>query len=154
MSIVILCGIYLAELACYQLGIRILFEARQKTKLWMMIGILFPVVIGCLSVDVTGKNILVSASVISLMFVSIEGSISEKGVKLMLTLLMMECIDDFFTYPCGLILEYYSHRYVDNLEYLASKCCTVMGLFLLCGNYACAGLRMIVRGGKSRRNGK
>ena len=42
MSIVILCGIYLAELACYQLGIRILFEARQKTKLWMMIGILFP----------------------------------------------------------------------------------------------------------------
>ena len=131
MSIVILCGIYLAELACYQLGIRILFEARQKTKLWMMIGILFPVVIGCLSVDVTGKNILVSASVISLMFVSIEGSISEKGVKLMLTLLMMECIDDFFTYPCGLILEYYSHRYVDNLEYLASKCCTVMGLFLL-----------------------
>ena len=31
MSIVILCGIYLAELACYQLGIRILFEARQNT---------------------------------------------------------------------------------------------------------------------------
>ena len=47
----------------------------------------------------------------------------------------------FFDYEEPLVFFY--------LDYIA-----VMGLFILIGNYACAGLRMIGRGGKSRRNGK
>ena len=45
--------------------------------------------------------------------------------------------------------DYEEPRVFFYLDYIA-----VMGLFILIGNYACAGLRMIGRGGKSRRNGK
>lgn len=131
MSIVILCGIYLAELACYQLGIRILFEARQKTKLWMMIGILFPVVIGCLPVDVSGKNVLVTASVIVVMFLSLDGMVSENGIKLILTLLLLECIDDSLSYPSGFLLSVIDNKYVGSLKYLVSQCFMVLALLMI-----------------------
>ena len=131
MSIVILCGIYLAELACYQLGIRILFEARQKTKLWMMIGILFPVVIGCLPVDVSGKNVLVTASVIVVMFLSLDGMVSENGIKLILILLLLECIDDSLSYPSGFLLSVIDNKYVGSLKYLVSQCFMVLALLMI-----------------------
>lgn len=47
----------------------------------------------------------------------------------------------FFDYEEPLVFFY--------LDYIA-----VIGLFIWIGNYACAGLRMIGRGGKSRRRGK
>ena len=131
MSIVILCGIYLAELACYQLGIRILFEARQKTKLWMMIGILFPVVIGCLPVDVSGKNALITGSIILIIFFSFEGRGVEKGIKILLTLLLLACIDDIFMRPCKMILTSDYNNYLINLNYLIVKICTATSVVLL-----------------------
>ena len=44
--------------------------------------------------------------------------------------------------------------YEEPLVFFYRDYIAVMGLFILIGNYACAGLRMIGRGGKSRRNGK
>lgn len=94
MEIIILCGIYLAELTCYYFGLRILFEIQQKSKAWMAAGILFPVIIGSLPIeDAAWKNVLVTFSVIGIMFVSIEGTILEKGVKLILFNLLFECIN-------------------------------------------------------------
>ena len=84
-NILVLCGIYLVELACYQLGIRILFEVRQKSYVWMAVGIVCPVIIGVLPVEVSGKSVLVTVVVISVMFLSLEGRGIEKGVELVLT---------------------------------------------------------------------
>lgn len=121
MSIVILCGIYLAELACYQLGIRILFEARQKTKLWMMIGILFPVVIGCLPVDEIWKSVYVTGDVLFIMLFSINGKLIDNGVQLILTTILLECIDNIFKYPCEQIVGFADEKYLNNILYFEEK---------------------------------
>lgn len=128
-SIFILCGIYLVELACYQLGIRILFEVRQKSHLWMAFGLICPVAIGLLPVEASGKNTLVSFSVIGIMFLTLEGSGVEKGVELILTFILLECIDDAFSYPRNLMLENFDD--VDRLEYFLSKCCVVIVVTLV-----------------------
>lgn len=130
MSIVILCGIYLAELACYQLGIRILFEARQKTKLWMMIGILFPVVIGCLPVDEIWKSVYVTGDVLFIMLFSINGKLIDNGVQLILTTILLECIDNIFKYPCEQIVGFADEKYLNNILYFEEKCCAIICLVL------------------------
>lgn len=133
MSIVILCGIYLAELACYQLGIRILFEARQKTKLWMMIGILFPVVIGCLPVDEVGKSLIVIVFSFSIMLISMDGKLIENGVQLVLITILLECVDNMYKYPCEQMMMFLGNVYYKNAVFFEQKCCTILSaiIFLL-----------------------
>ncbi len=130
-NILVLCGIYLVELACYQLGIRILFEVRQKLYVWMAVGIVCPVIIGVLPVEVSGKSVLVTVVVISVMFLSLEGRGIEKGVELVLTLILLECIDDVFLYLRNVILEIIEKADVYIWEYLISRCCVLIGVILL-----------------------
>ena len=112
-NILVLCGIYLVELACYQLGIRILFEVRQKLYVWMAVGIVCPVIIGVLPVEVSGKNTLSSFCAIGIVFISLEGEEIEKGVELILTLILFECVDDVLLYPRNMILNFIDEIYVD-----------------------------------------
>ncbi len=130
-NILVLCGIYLVELACYQLGIRILFEVRQKSYVWMAVGIVCPVIIGVLPVEVSGKSVLVTVVVISVMFLSLEGRGIEKGVELVLTLILLECIDDVFVYPRNVILEFIGKIHIYSWEYLVSRYCVLMGIMLI-----------------------
>ena len=132
MEIIILCGIYLAELTCYYFGLRILFEIQQKSKAWMAAGILFPVIIGSLPIeDAAWKNVLVTFSVIGIMFVSIEGTILEKGVKLILFNLLFECINSVFTRLDGKFLVEINNIYVDNEKYFALKCIIAISIVIL-----------------------
>lgn len=130
-NMLILCGIYLVELACYQLGIRILFEVRQKSYIWMAVGLVCPFVIGLLPMEASGKSVLVTVSVISVMFLSVEGKVTEKGLKLVLTLILLECIDDVFAYPRNEILEFIARTDVYIWRYLISKCCVIAGVILI-----------------------
>ena len=130
-NILVLCGIYLVELACYQLGIRILFEVRQKLYVWMAVGIVCPVIIGVLPVEVSGKNTLSSFCAIGIVFISLEGEEIEKGVELILTLILFECVDDVLLYPRNMILNFIDEIYVDKWEYLISKCCLVIGVVFI-----------------------
>lgn len=130
-NILILCGIYLVELACYQLGIRILFEVRQKSYIWMAVGLVYPVVIGLLPVEATGKNILITICTIGVIFLSLDQEIVERGIKIVLTLILLECFADILTYPCSLINKYLANEYVDNLEYFISKCFVGAGIYFV-----------------------
>lgn len=130
-SIFILCGIYLVELACYQLGIRILFEVRQKSHLWMAFGLICPVAIGLLPVGAIEKSALVTVIVIIVMFVSLEGMAIEIGVKLVLTFILLECVDDIFTFSRNLVLNVIGNTGVGSWEYFTSKCYAVVGVALV-----------------------
>lgn len=130
-SIFILCGIYLVELACYQLGIRILFEVRQKSYLWMAFGLICPVAIGLLPVGAIEKSALVTVIVIIVMFVSLEGMAIEIGVKLVLTFILLECVDDIFTFSRNLVLNVIGNTGVGSWEYFTSKCYAVVGVALV-----------------------
>ncbi len=122
MEIIILCGIYLAELTCYYFGLRILFEIQQKSKAWMAAGILFPVIIGILPIeDAAWKNVLVTVSVVLVMYLSIDGGIGERVIRLVLFLLFLECVDNIFTRPCEMILSDNVKEYADNIFYLSAK---------------------------------
>lgn len=132
MEILILCGIYLVELACYCLGLRILFEVHYRTKVWMALGILVPVVVGVLPIDdSSGKNILLAIVVASILVISLEGKIIENGIRLILILILVECIDDFFVHSCEYIVIFLESEYMRNLNYLITKCCTTVSIFLL-----------------------
>ncbi|MCI8489447.1 MAG: GHKL domain-containing protein [Lachnospiraceae bacterium] len=131
MEILVLCGIYVAELVCYQLGLRILFQVRQRTWVWMVVGILLPVGIGVLpSDDAVGKNLLITIATMGIMVVSIDGRAIEKAVRLVLTFLLIECINAIFVPLRGRILEVFDRGYADNLYYLAVRCCAVMIILL------------------------
>lgn len=130
-NILILCGIYLVELACYQLGIRILFEVRQKSYIWMAVGLVCPVVIGLLPIKAIEKSALVTVIVIGVMFLSLEERGVEKGVELVLTFVLLECVDDVFLYPRNMILNFLEVADIDSLEYFISKCCVVIGIVMV-----------------------
>lgn len=131
MEILILCGIYLVELACYLLTLRTLFEVQRKSSIWMVAGLFLTVVIGVLPMnDVAGKNILILIVVVSMMFMTIEGSILEKILRLVLSLLLLECMDSIFSHPCNMLLGEYT-KYVENSDFLLIKSCSVLCLFLL-----------------------
>ncbi len=129
MEILILCGIYLVELVCYQLGLRILFEVRQKTKVWMIAGVLMPVVIGNLPIDASGKNVLVSLWVTTVTFLTSGGNIGEKGARLTLTFLLLMCTEEVFRYFCNEILVFKS-AYIISLNYLEIKSCSAVSILI------------------------
>lgn len=130
-NILILCGIYLVELACYQLGIRILFEVRQKSYIWMAVGLVCPVVIGLLPVEASGKNTLVTACTIGIVFLSSNQELIEKGINIVLILIILECLADILIYPYDLINRFLDKGHIDNFEYLISKCFVLVGVFVL-----------------------
>ncbi len=131
MQILILCGIYAVELFCYQLGLRILFEVRLKTKVWMFVGLVLPVLIGVMAVDASGKNVLVSFVVIAVTFLTVEGRVLEKGVRIALVMLILACADDIYSYTC-ISNTIFGNLYYDNASYFQIKCLTaVTVLFLL-----------------------
>lgn len=133
MEILVLCGIYVAELVCYQLGLRILFQVRQRTWVWMIVGILLPVGIGVLPLDSAAwKNFLTSMTVIVIIFMSIEGKIAEKGVSLVLVFLLLDCINATFIAFFDNILIGFKGNSIDNFNYLAVKCCAIIIMFLCC----------------------
>lgn len=130
MQILILCGIYAVELFCYQLGLRILFEVRLKTKVWMFVGLVLPVLIGVMAVDASGKNVLVSLVVIAVTFLTVDGRVLEKGVRIILTLLLLMCVEEVFAYICKEFVVFQS-AYRININYLKIKCCAGIGMLLL-----------------------
>lgn len=132
MEILILCGIYLVELACYCLGLRILFEVHYRTKVWMALGILVPVVVGVLPIDdIVERVALVGISVIVIAFFSITGKILEKGAKLVLIVLLLECLDGIFVHFCEQVLEFYNVQYLISLKYLMANFSGMICVLLL-----------------------
>ncbi len=131
MEIMIFCGIYLVELVCYLIVMRMLFDKRVKTKAWMIAGGLLPLVVEALHVKASGKNALITICVLGVMFLSLEGKAVEKGVLLVLALLLLECVDSVLVLPYERLLTFLHISYFRNFKYLAVKCCTaVCALFL------------------------
>ena len=139
MGILILCAIYLVKLLCYQLGIRILFGLHVKKKVWIVACIITPVLMGVLiplmaiilPINEAARNFLVSIGAVLVLFVSIEGKSVEKGVGPLLTLLLVECVDGIFTYPCQTLVQYIGSDYGKRLAYLASEICTLTCMYIL-----------------------
>lgn len=133
MEIFILCWIYLAEVLCFWLGLWILFEVRQKdmAKFWMMAGEVLPVTISMLPIKPTGKNVLVTAGVVGITFILSEGKALEKASEIMLTLLLLVCLDDIFVHICSQALSDAGSKYIDNIHYFATKCCSLITIFLI-----------------------
>lgn len=134
MGIWIFCGIYVLELICYQLGLRLLFAVRMKASVWICAGFLIPVVVGIVPMDVAGKNVLITLGVIGVMFLSMEGRAVEKGFQLALVHLLIECVDNIFAkfYMDEFILT--NNKYLENINYLRVKfyiICCVCGLNLI-----------------------
>ena len=139
MEIMIFCGIYLVELVCYLIVMRMLFDSRLGKKVWILAGIIMPISIGIfipiimrvLPVNAEGKNVLITVNVIIVLFFSIEESFSEKGVKILLAFLLLECLDGIFADPCNLLVSFLSNSYLKNIEYLFLKCCITISVLLL-----------------------
>lgn len=123
MEILLLLGIYLVELLCYQVVLRMLFQVKVTTKKWMVLGAGLPIIIEMLPVDDTaGKNSLITISVIIIMFLSMDGVMVEKGIKLVLTLLVLACIEDIFEYFCERFFATIDEYYMEHVRYFFSKC--------------------------------
>lgn len=131
MEILIFCGIYLVELACYLIVMRMLFDVRVRTKVWMVVGILLPVVVEGLPVKASGKNLLVTLSVITIVLISLDGKMLEKIVWLLLTFLLLECIDGAFARVCEKIFCFLTDVYMRNYKYLVVKGWTVACLLFI-----------------------
>ncbi len=129
MEIVLLLGIYFVELLCYQAVMRMLFQVNVTTKKWMILGVVLPVVIGVMPVNIAGKNFLVTFAVFVILFLSIEGTIINKGIRLVLTLLFLECIDDVFIYTCEKVIS--TEFYTGYIIRFLAKCCTLFSVVLL-----------------------
>ncbi len=131
MEALILCGIYLIELICYYFGLRILFEVKQKSWTWIVAGIFVTIVIGVLPMDAANKNVLVTISVIGVMFLSAEEKVKETAIKVLLGFLLFECMDFIFSQPCRIFLKFIGIYYNRSLYYFVTKCCVVICVFLL-----------------------
>ncbi len=130
MEILLLLGIYSVELVCYQVVLKILFQVEVRNRKWMVLGLVLSIIIGVLPRDdVLGKNLLITANVFGVMFISIEGKTIDKSISLVLTLLLLACIDDIFAYPSEKIFRFVDIRYMEHVTYFASKCCVYISVF-------------------------
>lgn len=96
MEITVFCGIYLAELVCYQVGLRILFEVKKKTNPVIIMGVIASMIVGGLPIKAVGKNVLITAIVMVVVFFSMEGKAVEKAVKIAFILLFVCILEDMF----------------------------------------------------------
>ena len=139
MEIMIFCGIYLVELICYLTVLRMLFDVQVRLRVWMTAGFMLfitnaismPIIINILPVNAEGKNVLITINVIMAIFLSIEGRFSEKGVRLVLTFLLVECLHGIFLEPCEKLFLFVDNYYRCNIEYLGIKFCTIISIFIL-----------------------
>lgn len=129
MEILLLLGIYFVELLCYQAVMRMLFQVNVTTKKWMILGGVLPLVIGVMPVNIAGKNFLVTFAVFVILFLSIEGTIINKGIRLVLSLLFNGCIDDIFRYSFEKM--FINEAYTEPLSCLMAKCCTFVSVLVL-----------------------
>ena len=98
----------------------------------MVVGILLPVGIGVLPIlSATGKNMLIGFGIIIILFISIEGKLSERGVQLILTFLLTECMNAIFSPICKNMFRIFENDYNDFLYYFIIECCAVIGIVLL-----------------------
>lgn len=97
----------------------------------MLVGIFMPIVIYFLPVNVAGKNVLISMLAILIMYVSINGKLLEKCVKLMLLFLVFIYLDDIFTFPCERFFNFFDNDNVRNFNYLKIKSCVYISLLIL-----------------------
>lgn len=117
MEVILLCGIYLVELACFWLGLRILFDVKQRSKIAVIIGIVVPIIIALFfDNNSEEKNAWLTLAVIAILFISIEGNIIEKGIWLLLVFLLMECLEGIFTYPLEQVLIYLYGNFEFNVK--------------------------------------
>lgn len=77
-----------------------------------------------------GKNVLIGFCVIGVVFVSIEGRKSEKGVRIVLTFLLVECLNTIFEPICKNAFMTSDKKYSESIYYFAIGCCTAMSLFI------------------------
>lgn len=127
MEIIVLCAIYVVELIWFQLGLKTLFNVKQKFKKWMIFGIIYPIVIGYLPVDSSGKNVLITLFVMGMMFLSLKGKVVDKVIKIALVLIFLSCLDDIFLYAINKVFHFgtmFAIKY--NVEYLGMKCGTII----------------------------
>lgn len=98
----------------------------------MILGGVLPLVIGVMPVnDTAEKNLLVTVSVIAIMFLSTEGTVIEKSIKLFLELLVLACIEDIFAYPCGKLFIFVRIDYRKYVSCLVSKFLTFISIVIL-----------------------
>lgn len=81
--------------------------------------LVLPVLIGMMPVDASGKNVLVSLGVIAVTFLTVEGRMLEKGVRIILTLLLLMCVEEVFAYICKEFVVFQSayrikHKLLEN----------------------------------------
>lgn len=131
MEILILCGIYAVELACYLLGLQMLFDLRVRTWKWMAAGVILPIGIGVLPIGVTEKTVLIGISIIGVMFLSIESRRIAKSISTVLTFLLLECLDGILAYPCNQILEHLNMKYKESVNQLLIVLATVLCICLV-----------------------
>lgn len=130
MEILLLLGIYCVELVCYQVVLKILFQVEVRNRKWMVLGGVLAVVIGMLQInDDTGKNLLITFTVFIILFISLEGRITEIGVQLILALLLFACIEGIFAFPFENFL-FGNECYMSYMSYFLSKCCTGVTLIV------------------------
>lgn len=97
----------------------------------MVLGGVLAVVIGLLKInDDTGKNLLITFTVFIILFISLEGRIAEKGVQLILALLLLSCVENIFAYICEYFV-FVNTAYMAHVNYLLSKCCTFIAIIAL-----------------------
>lgn len=125
MEILLLLGIYLVELLCYQIVLRMLFQMKVTTKKWMILGAGLQIVIGVLPVNMAGKIFLVTFSSFCIMLISFSGKIAEIIIRLVLSLLLMACIEDIVIYPFEKLFD------INYLSCLCAKGCTFMIVLLM-----------------------
>ena len=81
--------------------------------------------------DAANKNVLVTISVIGVMFLSAEEKVKETAIKVLLGFLLFECMDFIFSQPCRIFLKFIGIYYNRSLYYFVTKCCVVICVFLL-----------------------
>ncbi|MCI9416940.1 MAG: GHKL domain-containing protein [Eubacterium sp.] len=132
MEVILLCGIYLVELACFWLGLRILFEIKYKTRLVIILGGILPVIISLFPFEfATEKIAWLIVAILGILFVSIDGKIIEKGIWLILVFLLLECLDGIFTNTCEQVMRLIDRNSIYNKNYFLIKCCTLGSVILL-----------------------
>ena len=138
MEILIFCGIYLVELACYLIVMRMLFDVRVNKKVWVVacfmmpttIGILMPIMMKIIPVNASGKNVLITIGIILVMFLSIDNGIMEKVIKIGLVFIVLECVEGFYLHIFESFITYIGDNYLNNLKYLILKSITVVSILL------------------------
>lgn len=123
MEIIVLCAIYLVELACYQVGLRILFDVEQKLVTGMIVGIILPVMIGIIPIETSGKNVLVTFVVMGITFLTMKGKWVEKIARIAFILVFVSCLED--------IVVSLGNGIADDFKYLGMKICTLICLFII-----------------------